>query len=108
MNQIVINAGEEGAVVIDQVVNNKKINNIGYNAATGEYGDMFTLGIVDPVKVTRIALENAISVVSMMLTTESIITDIPAKGKWDPALESASETYGNPGIDFATGLPIPE
>ena len=107
LNQIVTNAGEEGAVVIDEVVNNKG-GNIGYNAANGEYGDMFDLGIVDPVKVTRVALENAISVVSMMLTTESIITDIPEKGKWDPALESASETYGNPGIDFATGLPIPE
>tara|TARA_B100001142_G_scaffold52824_1_gene50679 strand:+ start:38648 stop:40333 length:1686 start_codon:yes stop_codon:yes gene_type:complete len=107
LNQIVTNAGEEGAVVINEVVNNKD-GNIGYNAANGEYGDMFDLGIVDPVKVTRVALENAISVVSMMLTTESIITDIPEKGKWDPALESASETYGNPGIDFATGLPIPE
>ncbi len=107
LNQIVTNAGEEGAVVINEVVNNKA-GNIGYNAANGEYGDMFDLGIVDPVKVTRVALENAISVVSMMLTTESIITDIPEKGKWDPALESASETYGNPGIDFATGLPIPE
>tara|TARA_Y100000741_G_scaffold359080_1_gene339257 strand:- start:5264 stop:6949 length:1686 start_codon:yes stop_codon:yes gene_type:complete len=107
LNQIVTNAGEEGAVVINEVVNNKG-GNIGYNAANGEYGDMFDLGIVDPVKVTRVALENAISVVSMMLTTESIITDIPEKGKWDPALESASETYGNPGIDFATGLPIPE
>tara|TARA_B110000014_G_C20123920_1_gene597155 strand:+ start:2187 stop:3872 length:1686 start_codon:yes stop_codon:yes gene_type:complete len=107
LNQIVTNAGEEGAVVINEVVNNKA-GNIGYNAANGEYGDMFDLGIVDPVKVTRVALENAISVVSMMLTTESIITDIPEKGKWDPALESASETYGNPGVDFATGLPIPE
>jgi len=107
LNQIVTNAGEEGAVVINEVVNNKG-GNIGYNAANGEYGDMFDLGIVDPVKVTRVALENAISVVSMMLTTESIITDIPEKGRWDPALESASETYGNPGIDFATGLPIPE
>ena len=107
LNQIVTNAGEEGAVVINEVVNNKD-GNIGYNAATGEYGDMFKLGIVDPVKVSRVALENAISVVSMMLTTESIITDIPEKGKWDPALEDASETYGNPGIDFATGLPIPE
>ena len=107
LNQIVTNAGEEGAVVINEVVNNKG-GNIGYNAANGEYGDMFDLGIVDPVKVTRVALENAISVVSMMLTTESIITDIPEKGKWDPALESASETYGNPGVDFATGLPIPE
>ena len=107
LNQIVTNAGEEGAVVINEVVNNKN-GNIGYNAANGEYGDMFELGIVDPVKVSRVALENAISVVSMMLTTESIITDIPEKGKWDPALEDASETYGNPGIDFATGLPIPE
>jgi len=107
LNQIVINAGAEGAVVINEVVNNKN-GNIGYNAANGEYGDMFELGIVDPVKVTRVALENAISVVSMMLTTESIITDIPEKGKWDPALEDASETYGNPGIDFATGLPIRE
>tara|TARA_Y100001970_G_scaffold132493_1_gene163485 strand:+ start:251 stop:1936 length:1686 start_codon:yes stop_codon:yes gene_type:complete len=107
LNQIVINAGEEGAVVINEVIN-KKDSNIGYNAANGEYGDMFELGIVDPVKVSRVALENAISVVSMMLTTESIITDIPEKGRWDPALEEASELYGNPGVDFATGLPIPE
>ena len=108
LNQIVVNAGEEGAVVIDQIMNHKTKDNFGYNAATGEYGDMFALGIVDPVKVTRIALENAISVVAMMLTTESIITDIPEKGKWDPALEQASEAYGNPGVDFGTGLPIRE
>ncbi|MFB0901195.1 MAG: chaperonin GroEL, partial [Dehalococcoidia bacterium] len=103
LNQIVINAGEEGPVVIDQVVN--KANNIGYNAANGEYGDMFKLGIVDPVKVTRIALENAVSVVSLMLTTESIITDIPIDGKWDPSLEDSSDVYGSQSIDFATGLP---
>jgi|TARA_B110000263_G_C15312008_1_gene514069 chaperonin GroEL len=103
LNQIVINAGEEGPVVIDQVLN--KANNIGYNAANGEYGDMFKLGIVDPVKVTRIALENAVSVVSLMLTTESIITDIPIDGKWDPSLEDSSDVYGSQSIDFATGLP---
>ena len=103
LNQIVINAGEEGPVVIDRVLN--KANNIGYNAANGEYGDMFKLGIVDPVKVTRIALENAVSVVSMMLTTESIITDIPVNGKWDPSLEDSSDIYGSQSIDFATGLP---
>ena len=59
--QIVENAGEDGDVVVDEILNNKNAN-WGYNAATGEYGDMFKLGIVDPAKVARTALQNAASV----------------------------------------------
>ncbi len=72
--QIAANAGLEGAVIIDKVKNSEK--NIGFDAYTEEYVDMFKAGIVDPAKVTRSALENAASVASMILTTESLVTDI--------------------------------
>lgn len=72
--QIAANAGLEGAVIIDKVKHSEK--NIGFDAYTEEYVDMFKAGIVDPAKVTRSALENAASVASMILTTESLVTDI--------------------------------
>jgi len=74
--QIAANAGLEGAVILNNVYNNDKAN-YGFDAANDEYGDMISLGIVDPTKVCRSALENAASVASMVLTTESLITDIP-------------------------------
>ena len=75
LRQIVANAGDEPSVVINAVKAGE--GNFGYNAATGEYGDMLEMGILDPAKVTRSALEHAASVAGLMLTTEAMITDIP-------------------------------
>ena len=72
--QICENAGEDGSVVVDDVLS--KDGSYGYNAATGEYGDMFKLGIVDPAKVARSALQNAASVAGLLLTTDVLITDL--------------------------------
>ncbi len=76
LRQIVMNAGEEASVVVDKVRNGGE-GNYGYNAATGEYGDMLEMGILDPAKVTRSALQNAASVVGLMITTECMVTDAP-------------------------------
>lgn len=75
LRQIVANAGDEPSVVINAVKNGE--GNYGYNAATGKYGDMLEMGILDPAKVTRSALEHAASVAGLMLTTECMITEIP-------------------------------
>ncbi|MBL8321669.1 MAG: chaperonin GroEL, partial [Acinetobacter sp.] len=75
LRQIVANAGDEPSVVINAVKNGE--GNFGYNAATSEYGDMLEMGILDPAKVTRSALEHAASVAGLMLTTECMITEIP-------------------------------
>ena len=72
--QIVENAGEDGSVVVDAIL--EKDGAYGYNAATGEYGDMFKLGIVDPAKVTRSALQNAASVAGLLLTTDVLVTEL--------------------------------
>ena len=76
--QIAANAGVEGAVVLEKVSSNESAN-YGYDAATEIYGDMISMGIVDPTKVCRSALENAASVSAMVLTTESLVADIPEK-----------------------------
>ena len=73
--QICENAGVSGRVVAYHITESKKPE-YGYNALTDEYGDMYKFGIIDPTKVTRIALENAASIGSMMLMTECVITDI--------------------------------
>jgi chaperonin GroEL len=77
LRQIVANAGDEPSVVLDKVVGGK--GNFGYNAATGEYGDMVEMGILDPTKVTRTALQHAASVAALMITTECMIADLPKK-----------------------------
>lgn len=74
VRQIAKNAGIEGAVIIDKIKNSEK-KNYGYNAYSEEFCDMFEAGIVDPTKVTRFAIENAASVASMVLTTESLVAD---------------------------------
>jgi chaperonin GroEL len=74
--QIAANAGMEGAVILENVTSSKKAN-YGFDAANDEYGDMIKLGIIDPTKVCRSALENAASIAAMVLTTESLVTDIP-------------------------------
>jgi chaperonin GroEL len=73
--QIAQNAGHEGAVVIGRVRDSKE-ENFGFNAETGEFGDMIKAGVIDPAKVTRLALQNAASIVALMLTTEVLIADI--------------------------------
>ena len=75
LRQIAVNAGDEGAVVLDKVAGLK--GNKGYNAATGEYGDMISLGILDPAKVTRTALQAAASVAGLMITTEAMVSELP-------------------------------
>lgn len=75
LRQIAENAGQEGAIILQQV--EQKGDRMGYNALTGEYVDMIKAGILDPTKVVRCALENAVSVASMLLTTEAIVADIP-------------------------------
>ena len=69
LREIVFNAGDEPSVVVNKVLEGK--GNFGYNAQTGAYGDMIEMGILDPTKVTRTALQNAASVASLMLTTEA-------------------------------------
>ena len=81
---IVENADAEGAVVLNQV--KQQADDYGYDAEVGEYGPMMERGIVDPVKVTRYALQNAASVAAMVLTTESMITDIPEPASAAPAM----------------------
>ena len=75
LRQIVSNAGEEASVVLDKVKAGK--GNFGFNAATGEYGDMIKMGILDPAKVTRTALQAAGSVAGLMITTEAMVSEIP-------------------------------
>ena len=81
---IVENAGSEGAVVLNQV--KQQADDFGYDADIGEFGPMMERGIVDPVKVTRYALQNAASVAAMVLTTESMITEIPEPAAAAPAM----------------------
>ncbi len=78
--QIAANAGYEGSVVVNGILN-KKDKNYGFNAATGEYGDMMEWGIVDPAKVTRTALQNAASIGSLILMTEAVVAEKPEEKK---------------------------
>ena len=79
------NAGEEGSVIVEKIKNADKVT-MGYNALTGDFVDMLEAGIIDPTKVTRAALQNAASVASIMLTTESVVTEIPEKEKTPPMM----------------------
>src|SRR5258705_5309041 len=72
---IVANAGDEPSVVVNKVVEGK--GNFGYNAATGDYGDLVEMGVLDPTKVTRYALQNAASVAALMLTTDAMVAELP-------------------------------
>ena len=89
--QIAANAGVEGAVILDKVSKSKSVN-YGYDAAHDTFGDMIDNGIVDPTKVCRSALENAASVSSMVLTTESLVADLPEKAA--PAAPAAPDMGG--------------
>ncbi len=84
MRQIVANAGDEQSVVLNKVV--EGTGNFGYNAANGQYGDMIEMGILDPTKVTRTALQNAASVAGLLLTTECMVADLPKEDSAAPAM----------------------
>ena len=90
--QIAANAGVEGAVILNKVASARS-QNFGYDAANDVYGDMISLGIVDPTKVCRSALENAASVADMALTTESLVADIPEKAAPAPAAPDMGGMY---------------
>ncbi len=90
--QIAANAGMEGAVILNNVYSSSE-STYGYDAAGDQYGDMLKLGIVDPTKVCRSALENAASVASMVLTTESLVADIPEKNPPMPAAPDMGGMY---------------
>ncbi|MCY3773355.1 MAG: chaperonin GroEL [Gemmatimonadetes bacterium] len=77
LRHIAANAGAEGSVIIEHV--KQKEGAVGYNANTGDYEDLMSVGVIDPAKVTRIALQNASSIASLLLTTETLVTDIPEK-----------------------------
>ena len=77
LRQIVTNSGDEASVVLNQVAEGE--GNYGYNAATGEFGDMIEMGILDPTKVARYALQNAASVAGLLLTTEAMVAELPKK-----------------------------
>jgi chaperonin GroEL len=98
LRQIVANAGDEASVVLNNVANGE--GNYGYNAATGEYGDMIEMGILDPTKVTRSALQHAASVSGLMITTEAMVADMPA----DDAA-GAPDMGGMGGLGGMGGMP---
>jgi chaperonin GroEL len=79
LRMIAQNAGDEPSVVVNKVVEGK--GNYGFNAQTGEYGDLVEMGVVDPTKVTRFALQNAASVASLMLTTDAMVAELPKDDK---------------------------
>ncbi|HWX41310.1 MAG TPA: TCP-1/cpn60 chaperonin family protein, partial [Blastocatellia bacterium] len=83
LRQIAQNAGFEGAVVVERIKSDKNAN-FGFNAETEEYGDMHKMGVIDPTKVARSALQNAASIAGLLLTTEAIISDIPEREKAPP------------------------
>ena len=92
LRQIVANAGDEPSVVVNNVAQGE--GNFGYNAQTAQYGDLVEMGVLDPTKVTRTALQNAASVASLILTTDCMVADFPAEEKGAPA-----------GMDGMGGMP---
>jgi len=96
LRQIAINAGTDGAVVAENV--KKEKGSMGYNAATGEYEDLFKAGVIDPTKVTRTALQNAVSIAGMFLTTEAVITDIPKREEPMPPMGGGGMPGGMGGM----------
>ena len=96
MRQIVNNAGDEPSVVVNKIVEGK--GNYGFNAQTGEYGDLVEMGVVDPTKVTRFALQNAASVASLMLTTDAMIAELPKDEK--PAMPGGGGMGGMGDMDM--------
>jgi chaperonin GroEL len=96
LRQIVTNAGEEASVVVARVA--EGTGNFGYNAQTGEYGDLVESGVLDPTKVTRTALQNAASIAGLLLTTDATVTEAPKNAA--PATSAGGPGAGGPGFDF--------
>ena len=96
--QIAANAGAEASIVAGKILDNKS-STYGYNAQTGEYGDMIALGIVDPTKVVRTALQDAASVAGLLVTTEAMIAEAPKKEAAAPAMPGGG-MGGMGGMDF--------
>jgi chaperonin GroEL len=96
LREIVANCGEEPSVVLNKVKDGK--GNYGYNAATGEYGDMIAFGILDPTKVTRSALQNAASIAGLMITTEAMVAELPKKD--EPAMPGGGGMGDMGGMGF--------
>ncbi|WP_423068858.1 chaperonin GroEL [Devosia sp. CN2-171] len=97
IRQIVNNAGDEGSVVVGKILESSNPN-FGYNAQTGEYGDLIAMGVVDPVKVVRTALQDAASVASLLITTEAMIAEVPKDAA--PAMPGGGGMGGMGGMDF--------
>ena len=93
LRQIAANAGEEGSIVVQKVRDGK--DSFGYNAATNQYGDLIAMGVIDPAKVVRCALQNAASVASLMLTTEALIAERPKDDKSAGAGGHAGHGHGD-------------
>jgi chaperonin GroEL len=96
LRQIVANAGEESSVVLDKVAGGS--GNYGFNAASGEYGDMIDMGILDPAKVTRAAIQAAGSIAGLMLTTEAMVTELPEEKAAAPAMPDMGGMGGMGGM----------
>ena len=96
LRQIVTNAGEEASVIVSKIVEGE--GSFGFNAATGEYGDMIDMGILDPAKVTRTAIQAAGSVAGMMITTEAMVTDVPKEEAAAPAMPDMGGMGGMGGM----------
>ncbi|PYU53642.1 MAG: chaperonin GroEL [Acidobacteria bacterium] len=92
LRQIALNAGHEGALIVGRVRESKD-ENFGFNAETGEFGDLVKAGVIDPAKVTRLALQNAASIVSLMLTTEVLIADAKGEEKMAAAAAGHGGSY---------------
>ncbi|MGR3983699.1 MAG: chaperonin GroEL [Gammaproteobacteria bacterium] len=95
LRQIVANAGEDSSVILNQVAENK--GNYGYNAASGKYGDMIEMGILDPTKVTRAALQNAASIAGLLITTEAMVAEIPEDKSAAPPMPDMGGGMGGMG-----------
>ncbi|ARY19601.1 chaperonin GroEL [Brucella melitensis] len=95
--QITTNAGEEASVIVGKILENTS-ETFGYNTANGEYGDLISLGIVDPVKVVRTALQNAASVAGLLITTEAMIAELPKKDAAPAGMPGGMGGMG--GMDF--------
>ena len=104
LRQIVTNAGEEASVILAKVDESK--GNNGYNAATGEFGDMIKMGILDPTKVSRTALQNAASIAGLMITTQAMVAEAPAPEEHDhgPAMEDMAGMGGMGGMGGMPGM----
>jgi chaperonin GroEL len=90
--QIATNAGEDGSVIVGKILDGKDYS-FGFNAQNGAYGDMYALGIIDPAKVVRTALQDAASVAGLLITTEAMVAELPKKQTAAPAMPGGGMDY---------------